>query len=122
VRTLAYKKAEEVNGYIYGDKENGGTPTLYISAVPFEKIDAAIKADKANKKDISPGRPGMPVNVENYLSTGKGMFLSSIMTTFAGAAVAGITAYRTMKGDKAIRSQKNQNEQREEHNDDEGIK
>lgn len=105
IRTLAYTKAKESNGYIYGDKENGGTPTLYLSAVPFEKIDAAIKADKASKKDALPGRPGMPVSIENYLSTGKGMLMSAIMAPFAGAAVAGITAYRTLKGDKAKRNQ-----------------
>ena len=122
MKNLAYERAKEVNGYIYGDKENGGTPTLYISAVPFEKIDAAIKADKASKKDTSPGRPGMPVNVENYLSTGKGLFLSSITATFAGAAVAGITAYRTIKGDKAKRTQNiNLNNQGGEYNDGEEI-
>lgn len=101
MRTLAYKKAKDIDGFVYGDKENGGTATLYISAVPFEKIDEAIKADKATKKDTSPGRPGLPVNVENYLATQKGMFLSAVMAPFAGAAVAGITAYRTIKGDKA---------------------
>ena len=111
VRNLAYKKAEEISGYVYGDKENGGTATLYISAVPFEIIDAAIKADKVSKKDIIPGRPGMPVNVENYLSTGKGMFLSAVMAPFAGAAVAGLTAYRTMKGDKAKKILTNKNDQ-----------
>lgn len=107
IRTLAYTKAKESNGYIYGDKENGGTPTLYLSAVPFELIDVAIKADKASKKDTLPGRPGMPVNVENYLSSGKGMLLSAVMAPFAGAAVAGITAYRTLRGDKAKRNQNN---------------
>ena len=117
VRTLAYKMAEEIKGYVYGDKENGGTSTFYISAVPFEAIDAAIKADKASKKDTAPGRPGMPINVENYLSTGKGMLLSAVMAPFAGAAVAGITAYRTIKGDKAKRIQNNPNDQGGESND-----
>ena len=118
IRTLAYTKAKESNGFIYGDKENGGTPTLYHSAIPFEKIDDAIKADKASKKDTLPGRPGMPVNVENYLSTGKGMFLSAIIAPFAGAAVAGITAYRTLKGDKATRAQNiNQDDQGGEQKD-----
>lgn len=119
VRNLAYQKAKEISGYVYGDKENGGTPTLYISAVPFEKIDAAIKADKLSKKDVAPGRPGMPVNVENYLSTGKGMFLSAVIAPFAGAAVAGITAYRTIKGDKAKRLQNNKIDQEGGHYDGE---
>lgn len=122
MRKLAYKKAEEINGYVYGDQENGGTATLYVSAVPFELIDAAIKADKVSKKDSAPGRPGMPVKVENYLSTGKGMFLSSVMAPFAGAAVAGITAYRTLKGDKAKRRQNNLTDQGGETNHDEETK
>jgi len=111
VRNLAYQKAKEISGYIYGDKENGGTPTLYISAIPFEKIDAAIKADKVSKKDTAPGRPGMPVHVDNYLSLGKGIFLSAVIAPFAGAAVAGLTAYKTMKGDKAKRVQNTKNNQ-----------
>lgn len=98
IRKQAYDIAKEMGGYIYGDNENGGTATLYVSAVPFEKIDQAIKADKEKKKDTSLGRPGMPINVENYLSTEKGMFMSAIMAPFAGAAVAGLTAYRTLKG------------------------
>jgi formate dehydrogenase iron-sulfur subunit len=122
IKALAYEKAKEINGFVYGDKENGGTSTLYISAVPFEKIDKAIKADKALKKDTAPGRPGMPVDVENYLSTEKGMFLSAVMAPFAGAAVAGITAYRTLKGDKVKRTQPNHMEQGgelgDEHNNE----
>ncbi|EHQ89251.1 4Fe-4S dicluster domain-containing protein [Desulfosporosinus youngiae] len=117
VRTLAYQKAEEIKGYVYGDKENGGTATIYVSAVPFEIIDEGIKMDKTSKKDTAPGRPGMPVNIENYLSTGKGMFLSAVMAPFAGAAVAGLTAYRTMKGKKAKQVQNDGNEQGGENND-----
>jgi Fe-S-cluster-containing dehydrogenase component len=99
IRALAYQKAQEINGYVYGDKENGGTATFYVSPVPFEKIDQAIKKDKSTKKDTSPGRPGMPVDVENYLETEKGLFLSAMIAPFAGAAAAGFTAYRTLKGD-----------------------
>jgi hypothetical protein len=31
---------------VYGDKENGGTATLYVSKVSFERIDAALSASK----------------------------------------------------------------------------
>lgn len=117
IRTLAYEKAQAINGYVYGDKENGGTSTLYISAVPFEKIDQAIKADKAKKQDKSPGRPGMPVNVENYLSTEKGMFLSAIVAPFAGAAIAGITAFRTLKGNNVKGKNESPSGLREERED-----
>lgn len=39
----------EINGYIYGEKENGGTHTLYVSPVPFRKLNRAIEK--------GPGRP-----------------------------------------------------------------
>ena len=97
---LAYQRAEEVNGYVYGDKENGGTATFYVSKVPFEKIDAAIKKDKLAKGDQKPGRPTMEVNMENELDSYSGMMKSAMIAPLAGAVVAGVTAYRTLKGAK----------------------
>ena len=29
--------AEEMNGYMYGETENGGTHTIYVSPVPFDE-------------------------------------------------------------------------------------
>lgn len=47
-RSEIYARAEELreqySGYIYGKDENGGTSTLYVSAIPFEAIDEAIAA------------------------------------------------------------------------------
>lgn len=100
MRELAYERAKEVNGYVYGDKENGGTATFYVSKVPFEKIDAAIKKDKALKEDKKPGRPTMEVDVENKLYTFDGLMKSALIAPVAGAVVAGVAAYRTMKGEK----------------------
>lgn len=100
MRELAYKRAKEVNGYVYGDKENGGTATFYVSKVPFEKIDEAIKKDKADKGDQKPGRPEMEVEVENKLYTMSGMMQSALFAPVAGAVVAGVAAYRTLKGER----------------------
>ncbi|MDA8227374.1 MAG: 4Fe-4S dicluster domain-containing protein [Desulfitobacterium hafniense] len=100
IKKYAYERAKEVNGYVYGDKENGGTSTFYISKVPFEKIHQAIINDKKANKDDKPGRPGMPVGVENYLDSTNGLFLSALIAPIAGAAAAGFTAYRTLKGEK----------------------
>jgi len=36
-RALAHKRASEINGYIYGERENGGTSTFYVSPAPFER-------------------------------------------------------------------------------------
>jgi formate dehydrogenase iron-sulfur subunit len=43
----AGNRAKEIGGTIYGEKENGGTATLYVSRVPFEKIDAKLREKKA---------------------------------------------------------------------------
>lgn len=100
MRTLAYERAKEVNGHVYGDKENGGTATFYVSKVPFEKIDAAIKDSKQQNKDMKPGRPTMEVAVENKLDSLNGMALSAALAPVAGLATAGYVAYRKMKGGK----------------------
>jgi Fe-S-cluster-containing dehydrogenase component len=39
---------QEYQGYLYGDTQNGGTSTLYVSKVPFDKIDAAIQNTAEN--------------------------------------------------------------------------
>lgn len=39
----AHALAKEINGYIYGETENGGTNTIYVSPVSFEELDKAIE-------------------------------------------------------------------------------
>lgn len=97
IRRLAHQRKEEINGYIYGEKENGGTATLYVSEVPFEKIDQAI----AKSKQADPekrGRPHMKPEVENMLDTAKGWMMATAIAPVAGAAAAGIAAYKSLKG------------------------
>lgn len=53
----AYEIAKEIGGYVYGDKENGGTNTIYVSPVPFETLNSAIAKGKglpdlSTKKDV----------------------------------------------------------------------
>lgn len=97
---MAEARAKEIAGYIYGNKENGGTSTLYVSAIPFEKIHQRLAEDKAKQPNLeAPGYPLMPVKVGNYLDTANGWFASLLIAPVAGAALAGYTAYRTMKGD-----------------------
>lgn len=45
----ARRRAAAMDGYIYGERENGGTATLYVSPVPFEKLNEVI-----------PKGPGLP--------------------------------------------------------------
>ena len=39
----ARQLAEEIGGYIYGDVENGGTNTLYVSPVPFDVLNQSLQ-------------------------------------------------------------------------------
>ncbi|MBA4535968.1 4Fe-4S dicluster domain-containing protein [Bacillus aquiflavi] len=100
MRKYAYKRAKEIDGYVYGDKENGGTATFYVSKVPFEKIDKAIKVSKERLNDIKPGRPTMDVAVENKLDSLNGMALSAVLAPVASIAAAGFVAYRKLTGGK----------------------
>lgn len=47
----AHALAEKIGGSIYGETENGGTNTLYVSPVPFAALHAAVAK--------GPGRPGL---------------------------------------------------------------
>ncbi|WP_280768290.1 4Fe-4S dicluster domain-containing protein [Salipaludibacillus daqingensis] len=100
IKQEASTRAEEIGGYVYGDDENGGTHTLYVSDVPFEIIDEAIAKDKQANNDQRPGRPHMKPDVENLLDTAHGFTLAMMIAPVAGAAAAGITAYKTLKGEK----------------------
>lgn len=97
---LAKTRAAEINGYLYGEKENGGTSTYYVSPVPFAKIDQALMAQKAKQPNPdAPGFPGMPVNVGNFLDTANGIAAGVLITPVAGLFAAGYKAYKTMKGE-----------------------
>ena len=44
----AHDRVREIDGFLYGEKENGGTSTFYISPVPFEKIHAQLQRQKTS--------------------------------------------------------------------------
>jgi Fe-S-cluster-containing dehydrogenase component len=99
VREQAWKRAREIGGYIYGDKENGGTSTFYVSPVPFQKIHEQLMAQKNKQPNpAAPGFPGMPVGVGNFLDSVNGIAGALLVAPLAGAFAAGYAAYRTMKG------------------------
>ena len=97
MRQEAHRRASAIGGHIYGEKENGGTSTFYVSAVPFEAIHTALKEQAMDGK---PGRPGMPVGVGNYMDTVNGMAMGMLVAPVAGLVAAGIAVYRTMKGEE----------------------
>lgn len=101
MKEFAYSRAKEVAGFVYGDKQNGGTSTFYVSKVPFESIDMAIKKKKQETNDLKPGLPNMEVEIENKLDSLSGMAISAVIAPIAGIAAAGFTAYNKLKGTKS---------------------
>ena len=98
IKQLAYSISKKINGYVYGDKEHGGTSTFYVSQVPFEKINQKLAEQKAVQPNPNiPGYPLMPVSEKNILNTPNGLAYSMLLAPIAGLALAGFTAYKTMK-------------------------
>ena len=60
ILALARKLAEETGGFIYGDTQNGGTNTFYVSPVPFDVLNKTV--------ETGPGRPHLAA-VANPFST-----------------------------------------------------
>lgn len=86
----AYELARESGGYVYGDKENGGTNTVYVSPVPFSELNKAIKTGKG-MPDLKP-EPDRMASAENLT---KAMFLAPL----AGVAAAVGKIYASGKKD-----------------------
>jgi hypothetical protein len=91
MRKKARARAAAINGHIYGEKENGGTSTFYVSAVPFTVLHRALMEQKQS--------PGLPVEVENYLETANGLAQGLLLAPVAGVLAAGLAVYKGMKGD-----------------------
>jgi len=76
----AHEIAKEINGYIYGEEENGGTNTVYVSPVPFELLNNVIEKGS--------GRPHMD-KVQNLMSHADRLARAMIAAPLFGLA-AGI--------------------------------
>ena len=81
----AHQLAGEIDGFIYGQNESGGTNTIYVSPVPFDVLNQAITA--------GPGQPHLkPVpdamtRVNHYASA-----------LIAGPVIGAIVAVARRKG------------------------
>jgi len=82
IHKLAEKRAKQMDGYLYGKKENGGTATLYISPVPFELINGTMKKN--------PGHPDMKAGVQRRMArtdpAGKFVLAAPVLGITVGAA------------------------------------
>lgn len=76
---MAHRLARETGGYIYGEHENGGTNTIYVSPVPFEKLREAI--------DKGPGRPHLNP-VADRMADANNLGTAMLLAPVAGAAAA----------------------------------
>lgn len=89
-RSDIIKKAEdlakEMDGYIYGIDENGGTNTIYVSPVPFDQL----------VYDTGEGKPHMHP-VADTMAAGSNLAIAMAIAPIAGAAAAVGKYYRQMK-------------------------
>lgn len=75
----AHMLAKEIDGYIYGETENGGTNTIYVSPIPFEVLNAAM--------DKGPGRPPLSP-VADTMAQANNLSKALLLAPLAGAAAA----------------------------------
>ena len=75
----AHALAKATNGYIYGEKENGGTNTIYVSPVPFEELDKALEKGK--------GRPHLKP-VKDTMAQANNLAAAIFIAPIAGIAAA----------------------------------
>lgn len=80
--------ARKMNGFIYGLEENGGTNTLYVSPVPFDRINKAIDKHPKNKpvgKGLGPGKPHMGP-VKDVMADETNLAAATLLAPVAGVA------------------------------------
>ncbi len=87
----AHALAKEINGYIYGEKENGGTNTIYVSPVPFEKLNKAIEKGK--------GKPHFKP-VKDTMADANNLAAAMVFAPVAGVAAAVGKFYKMTKTDE----------------------
>jgi Fe-S-cluster-containing dehydrogenase component len=74
----AHALAAQINGYVYGENENGGTNTIYVSPVPFDELNKAIETGK--------GKPHLGPAADKMAQA------NNLVTAMAIAPLAGIAA------------------------------
>lgn len=69
--------AQEMNGFIYGLEENGGTNTLYVSPVPFKLLNKAVDKGK--------GKPHLKP-VKDTMADETNLAVATLIAPIAGVA------------------------------------
>ena len=84
----AHAIAKDIGGHIYGEHENGGTNTLYVSPVPFESLNVAIRK--------GPGEPHL-APVADAMAHADTLAKAMVIAPLAGIAAAVGKLYKTTK-------------------------
>lgn len=84
----AHRLAKAENLFIYGETENGGTNTLYLSPVPFESLNQAI--------DKGPGAPHLDP-VADQMAHADRLAKALLIAPVAGLAAAVGRVYKAVK-------------------------
>jgi Fe-S-cluster-containing dehydrogenase component len=76
---LAHRLRDEEGVFIYGENENGGTNTIYLSPVPFEDLNRAVSTGK--------GKPHFN-SVEDRMANADRLAKAMLIAPVAGLAAA----------------------------------
>ena len=92
---MAHERAREINGFIYGENENGGTATLYVSKVPFETINAQLRQAKST---LSLGKVENPLRDVNRWA--KGFVIGPVISLLGAIGLALYHRKEEKRGEK----------------------
>lgn len=93
---LARHRARQIGGFTYGDVDNGGTGTVYVSPVPFEAIDRTLRA-REKERFFFPANPNPLAEAHAAMKA----VLWAPLAGAAGALLAGARALAARRGGKA---------------------
>lgn len=97
-----YEQSAGIAGtYIYGDKQNGGTATLYVAPLPFEMLSSALNS-KHNRSEGAqkPGIAHLDLEVKNFVNNDSAILKSVLLAPFVGAIAGGIAVAKGRKKEK----------------------
>lgn len=95
-----YKAKAQIEGtYLYGDTQNGGTSTFYVSPVPFEMLAQALNAKHHFTADMPQkiGVPHLNLKVKNFVSEDSALIKSVLFAPVVGAIAGGIAVAKSKK-------------------------
>ncbi len=109
IRARARELARATGGHLYGDTENGGTGMVYVSPVPFDKVDAALKRNQ-KERFLFPADP-------DPMRSPRNVAVAAVVAPVAGVAAAIIAGKKAVSaalgGPKKLEERKSETEKTE---------